>query len=203
MNSKSKRCVRFSRKNQIHNVQRLNPNDMWCTERENSESQKDFLSSMMEIQNEEDSTYSHDLLATYSDCMLLSDKPTCPKAIASLVRWSDRRGLEFYAIERIRQERIQQRSRVKQSIIEFQRQLKQEGIKLEDDENNMLAKIAKTLAAPAEVFARTMGQVDAISAKQTDITRQRNSIFVAKRLFVEHQLPVHSAKRMRLSVLLK
>lgn len=198
MTLKRKSCVHFSESNQIHTVERLNPKDTWDTCEEASASKESMVSSVMQIRNEEGSSYSHDLLAVYSDCVFTGGKP-CEESIARLSKWSDRRGLEFHTVQQINQKRMQQRLRLRRSVIEFQRRLKQEGIKLEDDSNGILAKVAKRLAAPAEAFARTMGKIDAVSAKQSYLVNQNNFI-LAKTTDSSRGLSMRPAKRQRIAV---
>mmetsp|Transcript_33873 Transcript_33873/g.38533 ORF Transcript_33873/g.38533 Transcript_33873/m.38533 type:complete len:192 (-) Transcript_33873:64-639(-) len=173
MNMKRKRSVQFSEeKDQIRTIERLtNQEDIWCTQKETCANQQEMYSSVMQIRMEINN-YSTDLVSVYSDCV--TGRSTNPEVIEGLARWSDRRGLEFQTIRPIHQERQQRRFRLRQAVIEFQRRLKQEGIQLLEDNNanGMLAKVAKSLAAPAETFARIMGQADAISAKYNNTMKE-------------------------------
>mmetsp|Transcript_27628 Transcript_27628/g.40791 ORF Transcript_27628/g.40791 Transcript_27628/m.40791 type:complete len:200 (-) Transcript_27628:25-624(-) len=199
MTAKRKNCVHFSERTQVHTVERLNPKDTWETCEEASASKRSMVSSVMEIRREQGSSYSHDLLAVYSECAFASDTTPYEERIARLSRWSDRRGLEFHTIQQIKQKRMQQRCRLRSSVIEFQRRLRQEGIKLEDDSNGILAKVAKRLAAPSEAFARTMGEADAIIAKQSYFTTQ-NSVNWENQATINRQLSMRPTKRQRIAV---
>jgi len=190
VNMKRKRSVQFSEeKNQIRTIERLtNQEDIWCTQKETCANQQEMYSSVMQIRMEINN-YSTDLVSVYSNCV--TGRSTNPEVIEGLARWSDRRGLEFQTIRPIHQERQQQRFRLRRAVIEFQRRLKQEGIQLLEDNNanGMLAKVAKTLAAPAEVFARIMGQADAISAKHNNTMKETGGDYLrpTKRMRVSAQ----------------
>mmetsp|Transcript_14301 Transcript_14301/g.16394 ORF Transcript_14301/g.16394 Transcript_14301/m.16394 type:complete len:175 (+) Transcript_14301:80-604(+) len=174
MNEKCKQSVRFSGKNRIHMIERLNnPEDIYLSVEENSIFQQSLRSSIRKIREEGvNNTYFQNLIFLQSCCEFQGNKKSRdpPENIMKdlATRWSDRRGLEAYASKTMSEERIQQIKEITKAIIKTQRRLERQwgGLKSEDDRNSLLAKKAEKLTASAKVFASTMGQIDAISAKQ-------------------------------------
>mmetsp|Transcript_18847 Transcript_18847/g.21007 ORF Transcript_18847/g.21007 Transcript_18847/m.21007 type:complete len:199 (-) Transcript_18847:87-683(-) len=196
MTNINKRCVRFTEKNQIHTIERLNPNNIWFSQEEENIFRENFRLSVTECHKEMGNIYFNSLLNIYSYCKYQTDSTVSDKIITDMARCSDRRGLEFYAIGPIYQERIQRRQRQRKSILEIQRRIKQKGFELKDDRNGVLPKVAEVFSAPDKAFARLMGQVDEISAKQRGLKRSTSCN-------LETKLPglhAHPSKRRRLSV---
>merc|ERR1712048_621213 len=118
------------------------------------------------IDQQENIAFINATLNIYSHC-IQGEKITSREVIADLIRCSDLRGMEHYAIKPIYLERARQRQKIRRSILQIQRRIKQEGFSLKDDSNGSLAMVAAALAAPAKAVARTMGQNDALSAKHS------------------------------------
>jgi len=190
-----KRCVRFSEKNQIRTVERLNPDDIWFTVKEVSMSQQNYRSSIIEMHEDKGNNHLDSLSRLYFYCR--AEKADAKSVsseiiIANLAIWSDRRGLEFYASKLMCKERMQQKRILTRAIMKSQRRMKEEGIKLED-RDDVLAMVAEKLAIPAKAFARTLGQIDAILSGN----QKRNLVETKKTVQKNFE---HPSKRMRFSV---
>mmetsp|Transcript_31997 Transcript_31997/g.35449 ORF Transcript_31997/g.35449 Transcript_31997/m.35449 type:complete len:200 (-) Transcript_31997:10-609(-) len=192
-----KRYVRFSDNDQVRTIERLNPDDIWVSQEEASASRMDFRSSIME--QRKNITFIRAIWNIYSHC-IQGKKIASPKVIADFVTYSDLRGLEYYAIKSIHHERVQQRRKLIGAILQIQKRIKEEGLTLEDDSNGVLAKVAEAMAAPAKAVARTMGQIDAISAKQLQSKRSRSFTMYTKQSTLQQDQFLNPLKRVRLSV---
>merc|ERR1712151_437481 len=103
-----------------------------------------------------------------------------PKVIVDLARCSDLRGLECRMIKPIYLDRVKRRNNLRKAIIQLQKIMKDEGSTIQDS-SDALAEVAELLAVPGKAFARTMGQVDAISVKkQTKKKQFRRRTFAAR-----------------------
>mmetsp|Transcript_16094 Transcript_16094/g.23685 ORF Transcript_16094/g.23685 Transcript_16094/m.23685 type:complete len:193 (-) Transcript_16094:63-641(-) len=191
MVQKRKHGVHFSETDLVFTIDRLsNPSEIWYSSEEFSMIQHSWVASVRKIGSERGSdkgiAYAQDLLSVYNNSMCTANRPCCPKSIARLAQWSDRRGLEFHSVHTIQRERTRQRTKVRGAVIELQRQLREQGIRKQGD---VLARVASALAVPAKSFARTMGETDAIAAIESNLLASKGSFS-----------PVRPKKRIRISV---
>mmetsp|Transcript_33232 Transcript_33232/g.50122 ORF Transcript_33232/g.50122 Transcript_33232/m.50122 type:complete len:201 (-) Transcript_33232:15-617(-) len=200
MANKRKHGVHFSEKNIICTIDRLsNPKEIWYSPQEFSMIQHAWVSSVRRIGNERGISYAQDLLSVFNDSVCMADRD--PKSLARLAQWSDRRGLEFHTVQPIQKERTRQRSRVRGTVIELQKQLREQGIAYQGE---LLARVAGRLAAPAKAFARKLGETDAIAAIESNLLGHTHRFDQRKgseyRYSEGSYSPIRPKKRIRISV---